>query len=424
MEKHAENEKIRWRNFMALLGDSIFFYPAVALFEPTTTIPLLIDRLTGSSLLVGLVGTLRLAGLRLPALPIANLVKHRERKKPWVLYGCLGRILVGLLGVALLVSKHLSDQLLVGLVLFTHLFFWLGDGIAALTWTDIVGKCIPEDQRGRFFGLGQSFGNLAAFGVGFLVKWILDNDALVFPTNYGILFVSAFVLFMVSMGSFILVKEPPGEVYEEAEPFMQFIRRLPEYLRKDPVFVQIVGKIILIGLGGLALPFYVLYAKEKLGLPGGVAGYFISAQTLGMVVGGGLWGYLGDTWGHKRTLGYVGVIQALAPVAALLAALAPGYAGRLVIMLVSYVLLGMGQCGWIVGTNSILETVTPEDRTVYLALSSTLQAPLFLAPFVGGLLVVVGGYTTVFILAAVLPALAKVRAIPEVETAQPSIGAR
>ena len=168
------------------------------------------------------------------------------------------------------------------------------------------------------------------------------------------------------------------------------MRRLPEYLRKDPVFLN-SRQDLMIGLGGLALPFYVLYAKQKLGLPGGVAGYFISAQTLGTVVGGRFWGYLGDARGHGKILGYVGLIQGLAPLVALLGALVPSPSGRLATMLVAYVLIGVGASGWSVGTNAILEVVTPEDRTVYLALANTLQIPLFLAPFIGGYFVLVGG---------------------------------
>ena len=401
------------RNFRALLWDGILFTPALALFEPTTTIPLLVDRLTGSALLVGLVGTLRLAGMWLPALPVANWVKHRQRKKAWVVYGASTRVAIGLLGVALLFSGHLSEGILVALILLTHTLFWMGEGCAGLTWTDIVGKCIPENQRGRFFGLMQAFGNIAAFGIGFFVKWVLDHDGWAFPVNYGILFTASFVFFMASLGSFLVVKEPDGEVYDAAEPFWQFFGRLPEYLGKDPVFLRIVIKVFLIGLSGLALPFYVIYAKESLGLPGGAAGYFISAQTVGMVIGGMLWGYLGDTRGHGRTLGYVGIVQALAPVAALLAALISGSAGRLGAMLAVYVFLGMGASGWQVGTNSILEVVPPADRTVYLALSNTLQIPLFLAPFVGGYLVMTGGYGFLFVLAAILPALAQVGTIPK-----------
>ena len=151
------------RNFRALLWDGILFTPALALFEPTTTIPLLVDRLTGSALLVGLVGTLRLAGMWLPALPVANWVKHRQRKKAWVVYGASTRVAIGLLGVALLFSGHLSEGILVGLIFLTHTLFWMGEGCAGLTWTDIVGKCIPENQRGRFFGLMQAFGSFNGF---------------------------------------------------------------------------------------------------------------------------------------------------------------------------------------------------------------------------------------------------------------------
>ena len=408
----AKGDANKRHNFWALLWDGILFTPALALFDPATTMPLLVDRLTGSSMLVGLVGTLRFAGLWLPALPIANAVKHRERKLPWLLYACLARIPVGLLGAALLFADRIPAALLLALVFITHSLFWLGEGCAGLTWTDIVGKCIPQGQRGRFFGLMQAFGSLGAFCLGFFVTWVLENEALTFPANYGVLFILSFVLFMGSFAAIALVKEPPGKVYKEAEPFAQFLRRVPEYLKREPVFLQIVAKIFLIGLSGLALPFYVVYAREILGLSSGAAGYFISAQTLGSVVGGVIWGYLGHHRGYRRMLGYVGIAQAVAPAAALSAVLVPSTGGRLAVMLMAYVFLGIGASGWSVGTNCILETVPPQDLTVYTALSSTMQIPLFMAPFVGGYIVTTAGYAVVFILAAVLPALAQARPLP------------
>ena len=126
-------------------------------------------------------------------------------------------------------------------------------------------------------------GSLGAFCLGFFVTWILESEAYVFPADYGLLFILACVLFMASLASIAFVKEPPGKAYKDAEPFVQFLKRVPDYLRREPVFVRIVAKLFLIGLNGLALPFYVVYAKEILGLPAGAAGYFISAQTLGSV---------------------------------------------------------------------------------------------------------------------------------------------
>jgi hypothetical protein len=41
-----------------------------------------------------------------------------------------------------------------------------------------------------------------------------------------------------------------------------------------------------------------------------------------------------------------------------------------------------------------------------------MQIPLFLVPIIGGYLVTTAGYTLVFILAAVLPALAQVKPLP------------
>lgn len=408
---NRQSESIDRRNYRGLLFDGIFFMPAMALFEPTTTIPLLVERLSGSSLLVGLVGTLRLIGMWFPALPVANWVKHREYKKRWVIFSCLLRFPLGLLSLGFFLLDEKAAGILLALVFLAHTCFWLGEGFAGVPWTDIVGKCIPAERRGRFFGMLQFWGNIAAFGAGFFVRWILDNDGIPYPTNYAILFTGAFILFILSLVAFGFVKEPRGETRVAPEPFAVFVRRLPGYLRANPLFVRIAIIIFCMGLGGLALPFYVLYATEKLALPGAVAGYFISAQTLGMVIGGALWGYLGDYCGHRQTMPYVALIQMLAPVVALLGGLGALAGLSLVIMLALYVLLGIGMSGWVVTVNCIMEVTTPVDRAVYLALSNTLQIPLFAAPFIGGYIVQASGYTWLFILAAAFPLLAVLLAL-------------
>ena len=52
--------------------------------------------------------------------------------------------------------------------------------------------------KGTLFWLSRAYGSIAAFGVGFFVKWVLDNEAWGF-LNYGLLFTVSFVLFMASL---------------------------------------------------------------------------------------------------------------------------------------------------------------------------------------------------------------------------------
>ena len=94
-----------------------------------------------------------------------------------------------------------------------------GEGGAGVAWTDIVRKCIPKAQRGPLLRPDAAFGSLGAFAWGFFVTWILESEAYVFPVDYGLLFILAFVLFKASLASIAFVKEPPGKAYKDAEPF-------------------------------------------------------------------------------------------------------------------------------------------------------------------------------------------------------------
>ena len=115
----------------------------------------------------------------------------------------------------------------------------------------------------------------------------------------------------------------------------------------------------------------------------------------------------------------MGIIRALAPVAALCAAVYQ-VLPRLVMMLVAYVFWGWAG-GWQVGTGSILEVVAPPIALFilrFLIHSDT----LFSSPGYWGLSVLGGGYTTLFVVAAVLPALAKLGPMTEFSAVPHKVG--
>ena len=154
-------------------------------------------------------------------------------------------------------------------------------------------------------------------------------------------------------------------------------------------------------LAGLALaPFFVVYARQELGVPAGMVGVFLSTQMIGAAVSNLLWGWLGDRYGNRMiTIG----VAASGGVATLIALFTP--AQMAILYTLVFLFLGGTMSGMRVGYgNIILEMAPPELRPTCVALTDTLLMPFMLFPLVVGALVQHVPYAWVFIAGALLMA--------------------
>ena len=147
----------------------------------------------------------------LPAL-IANLVKHRERRNLGD-HGCLTHIPVGVLGLTLLFLGTFQT----GFCLALSPLPICSSGWGGVCRSDMDRYCgeVYRRPKGPLFRLNAGHWQYRCFGIGFFVKWVLDNDRWVFPANYGIL-CDCLHSIHGFLASLILVKEPLGKAYEEA----------------------------------------------------------------------------------------------------------------------------------------------------------------------------------------------------------------
>ena len=85
--------------------------------------------------------------------------------------------------------------------------FYAGGGLGGVPYTDIIGKIIPQERRGSFFGGRQALAGPLAVGAALLARQVLTGVA--YPTNYAMLFgLAALSLLAASLG-FWLIREPP-----------------------------------------------------------------------------------------------------------------------------------------------------------------------------------------------------------------------
>lgn len=267
-------------------------------------------------------------------------------------------------------------------------------GIAVVPFYDIWGKAIPSNLRGRFFGSRQLFGGVLAIGSGFIVKAILGNRGIPFPNNYVFLFLFSFIFISISYLALGSVREPIHEVHERRLTFVKFVEKALHILKFDNnyrlfLIVQILG-----GAMGLALPFYVLYAKDILGVKLGMVGIFLSAQMLGSVLSNILWGHLSDFIGNKKVIQISIFLGLMAP---LIALLTPAHLPDLFIPL--FILIGSSITGQIIGnTNFLLDMAPAKDRPTYISIRGTLRLPVVIFPLIGGVIVQHISYNFLFLI--------------------------
>jgi MFS family permease len=387
--------------------NGVLFNMSAALAGGTTVMPTFISNLTSSKVLIGLSGTMAMAGWYLPQLVVANYIETVRRKRPIYMWAGVVRIIV--IWIVAISIPLLGNTWAGGFViLFFALYsiYVIAGGVAGIPFMDIVGKEIKAENRGTFFGARLFFGGIAAALMGLFVKNILATKP--FPENYAILFITASAIITLAILSFCFADEREGIAADRRTPFRKFLRRGPSLLKDVRSYRLFFVWRVLLGVWMMALPFYIIYARERLGLPEETVGIFLSIQMVGMIISNLLWSRLSDRVGNKIVLNLTAAVSAAAPLVALLATMAPplrGIAGFGAV----FFFVGFAMSGLRLGhSNYMLDLAPEEERPTYLGFMNTFIAPVALLSAVGGVVVEITSYETLFIIALAASLLALV----------------
>jgi MFS family permease len=394
-EREVERN-FRW-NFSVNLLDISFIMLGLSLISRETVIPLLVSKLTTSTVAIGLVPAFYTLGIYLPQLFGASVAEGMPRKKPFVsLIGGVGERLPYLLaGIAVLLLAETSPA--AALVTLVVMFGISGAsaGFATPAWFDMIAKVIPLRRRGLFTGLGHGLGALMGVAGAAVIGYVLERWQ--YPQNFALLFGLAFGAMVISWLGLVLNREPANPSVRPPTPLVDYLRRLPGVLRGDSNFARYIGAMMVVRGGTMAGSFYLVYGVDRFQLGGAEVGLLTGVLIGCQAIFNPLWGMLGDRRGHKLVL--VGGALALA-LAALTVWLAPAWPW----LVLAFTLLGAFLAADSASLlNIILEFCADEDRPTYIGLSNTLLAPVTaLAPLLGGWLASALGFSPMFVLAAVL----------------------
>jgi predicted MFS family arabinose efflux permease len=285
--------------------------------------------------------------------------------------------------------------------------------MAGLCFVDFVAKAIPPTRRGAFFGWRRFLGGILALGGSLLVKYVLDERrGLAFPDSYAVLFLLSFFVLCVAVGSFVLVVEPLEPVNEERVPMGRQFRRALDLPRRDDNYRRFLTMRLLLMAAEIATPFYIIYAKRALSVPVSMVGVYLTGSTLASFASNLLWGHISDQRGNKLLLVLSNALGLLVPLVALaivpLADWLPGLR-QLVpgLFALVFILSSGAKSGALIGNmNFLLEIIPSDDRPIYVGFTNTVVGIAVLVSSVGGLIVDLVGFTTLFSLALAFYALA------------------
>jgi len=213
---------------------------------------------------------------------------------------------------------------------------------------------------------------------------------------------------VLAFTAFTLIREPPGIAVAKPVTLGEQLRRARRILGKNRVYRRYIAARMALGLAGIALPFYSIYAKNTLGAPEGMVGIYVTTRVGALLLFNLPWGRLSDRRGNRL------VMQ--------LASLGNGTTALLALTMVGLIGLlpsvsgGLGKATWLpylaiplfflngavqpaqilMGSNFLLELVPEAERSLHLGLSSTLLGVVVLISGLGGLVVDFLGFAGLF----------------------------
>ena len=396
------------RSAVGFVGEVGFFYAAMVFASTTTVLPGFVSQLTSSLLLVGLVLTLAEGAWRLPQLAVAFWLSPKRRKKHYLTRAALvSRPAYLIMAIALWAG--IARHPVAGLSLFFTLHFvvYAALSIDSLVWWDVFAKAVPVGRRGRILGASTALHGLLSIAAGTAVAFSLSERGPAFPANYAWLMALSTVCLLVSLASWLLVREPIEELVPPRIPWKAFWKHAMASVRSDRTFRRFLAVRLIAGFEGLSLGFYVLFAARVLSLPGEYIGIYAGTQTAGSIVGGVLFGFLSERLGNTRVVRIATLLGASAPLVGWLFASQTVTASWRVLYGWIFFAAGLFAAALFVVFNSLVVELAPRGKRVtYIGVFNLASGLVVLWPALGGWMLERTSFGTLFGVTTVLMSVA------------------
>ena len=383
------------------LGHGLFGQTGFRLFNAPTFLPVYLYTLSGSEFIVGLARSLESVGQMLTPVVGASLVGHRKKMLGITLATSilvrLQMLFIALTGLFLGASSEA-----VWMIIFFMVLMGLFQGVSVVMMNSLRARVIPVKRRGfvsgwRNFLSGAATATLAYFAGGSFIDHNVLGD------GYAALFLLAFFVALLGIGTLALTREPPGVPLRKQENVRESFRALPGLLRDNPAFARFFMVGALGSFGRMAMPFYILYAGTQMEISGAMLGVLTTIWMLASTATNVLWGSVADRSGYRLVLIVTRAMWMLAHVQLLLI---EGIAG----LIVFFAIFGTASSGFMQARqNMVLELGAEEDIPLRVAVSNmAINMVASIGPLLGGVIAVTIGYEAIFAVCIAVQLLALV----------------
>ncbi len=395
-------EREEKRSFLLNVVNGALFNFAERLIDPPLVLTWFVSQLTSSNLLAGLVAPLGDAGWYLPQIFVSAYVQRMERKMPSYTYTAAVRLAAWLL-LALAVFFVGNPVFLLALFFSLYLLARLVSGIAGIAFFEVTAKTISPHRLGSLFAWRLLTGGLLGISSGWIVKEALNSTGLPFPRNFAILFALYCLITAPAMAAFIAIREPPGRVDPEPVTIREQWRRAIRVLKEDGAFLTFILTQVSLALAGASVPFFTVYAKRVLEATPGMLGLYLSVRIASQLAFNLPWGRLTDRFGERVILMAYSLGSAAAVLLALVMTFLPkGPALPQFMVLVFFLNGAFLPAGAIVGASYPIKLSPERERPLYIGLYNTVMGVAVLLSGLGGIVVDLGGFRTLFALSFLL----------------------
>lgn len=372
-------------NFFAYLWANLLGKVADEISSAKLVIPWLFGILGVPAAFTGFLVPIREAGVLLPQLAVAAVIRHLPvRKGVWVIGAVLSAL--SLFGMAW-ASISLEGNAAGSAIIFMLVVFSLSRGICSVSAKDVLGKTVSKSRRGALMGWSASLCGVAVLAVGVWMSGVNLSDSGL--SLFAGLLMAGGVLWILAAIIFSGIVEQPGATEGGGNALAVAIQQLQLLIDDEPFRRFVIARSLLLSVA-LAPPFYVLVTQQQ--TQGGLSGLgaLIIANGLASSISAPFWGYMGDKSSRQVMVvasmgaGFLGVFTYIA-------VLLDWYwvineMGLAVIFLVLNIMHGGVRLGRKI---YLVDMASGENRAAYVAVSNTVIGVMML---VGGLIGFLGDW--------------------------------
>ncbi|KAA3660738.1 MAG: MFS transporter [Calditrichaeota bacterium] len=385
------------RNFNAFLWHAVFLALTTTFTDVNTILPSLVVTSGGSDLQLGILTAIMVGTPILGELFFASYLHLKSRKKPFLLFGINLRVFIlSITALVLWRAEALAGQGLISLIFLLMFVFALAGTFAGVSYTDILGKSLPETMRQSFFVRRQIFTSIAILISALIARSILAE--MHYPANYVLLFILAAALLLVASAGFWRIKEKPVAITAGTHNFLMVIKSIPATFKKNPNLRSYILFSNFAGFSLTLMPFFIALAKTSYELTGEQIGMFLLLQIIGMIVSNFIWAQI------IKKHHFIGIIKgcvaigSLLPVLALIFVHLPIYFYWLI-----FFLMGFTMSARRIGYEGLfIEITDDENRALHKGIVGATRLSTAFFPLIAGWLIGYVGYETIFILSSIM----------------------